>query len=312
MILSFVIPAFQASETIGATLSSICFPFDSSSASFEIEALIVDDGSQDHNALASIVQQFPKTRLLRHPVNRGMCASRNTGILESHGDVVVVLDADDELVPEWPTVLDDILQQWPKELNVCFSACRTPDGYITVKEPGFTGLITFEDLLNECHSGEYLPMFRGVYVRNRKYVDLGLKKSCGILSYLRFAQDGPFWVTSNVLRIYKERDQGSVTSNWTSEEKAKETVRCYQVLFERFGECYKKLAPRTYRTKLLRYAVYLRLAGEKGAWQAWLKSAHWTCILETLGVLSVLLVGQEYAAWVVKQAKRKGFIRQYG
>jgi glycosyltransferase involved in cell wall biosynthesis len=312
MMLSFVIPAFQASETIGATLRSVFFPFESSSMSFDIEALIVDDGSRDHGVLAGIVQQFPKARLFRHPVNRGMCASRNTGILESHGDLVVILDADDELVREWPTVLDEILKQWPDELNVCFSACRTPDGYITVNEPSFSGPITFEDLLNECHSGEYLPMFRGAYIRNRKYVDLGLRKSCGILSYLLFAQDAPIWATSKVMRIYKEREQGSITSNWTTAEKARETVRCYQVLFDRFGDCYKKLAPRTYRTKLLRYAVYHRLAGEKGAWQAWLKGAHWTCIRETLGVFSVLLVGQECAAWIVKHAKRKGFIRQYG
>jgi len=312
MLLSFVIPAFQASETIRATLRSVFSPIQSSSTSFEIEALVVDDGSRDHDVLAGIVQQFPNARLFRHPVNRGMCASRNTGIHESQGDVVVVLDADDELVLEWPTVLGEILEEWPHHLNVCFSACRTPDGRSTVSDPNFSGMITFEDLLNEYHSGEYLPMFRGAYVRKRKYVDLGLRKSCGILSYLCFAQDAPIWATPKVMRIYKEREGGSVTSNWTTAEKARETVRCYQVLFDRFGDSYKKLAPRTYRTKLLRYAVYLRLAGEKGAWPAWLKSAHWTCMLETLGVFSVLLVGQESAAWIVKHAKRKGLIRQYG
>lgn len=309
--LSFVIPAFHVSKTIGVTLRSI---FTSSIVfhNYHIEVIVVDDGSPDRHELMTVLDGFPNLQLLTHEMNRGMCAARNTGIWASRGDIIAILDADDELVPDWPGVMDRILRDWPKEINVCFSACRNPDGQSTVSEPGFSGLLTLDDLLNEQHSGEYLPLFRGPYIRSRGYVDLRLRKSCGIVSYLVFSQEGPFWITPKVLRIYNDKRAGSVSSEWTNPNKAKETARCYEALFTRFGGLYMTRAPRVYRTKLLRYAVYLRLAGERKAWRVWVQAARWGSLRETLGVLLILILGKGFCAWLTHYAKHYGFIRRYG
>ena len=42
------------------------------------------------------------------------------------------------------------------------------------------------EILNEEKSGEYLPIFRGNYIRKSLYTDIGTKKSCGIISYIKF------------------------------------------------------------------------------------------------------------------------------
>jgi glycosyltransferase involved in cell wall biosynthesis len=309
---SLVIPAYRASETVGATLQSVFSPTVSIPSHWQIEAIVVDDGSPDAEALYEVLKAFPQVRLLRHESNKGMCASRNTGITVSTGDVVTILDADDALVPEWPEIFSRVLKEWPEEANVCFSVCRNPDGRPTVSEPDYTGFLTQDDLLNERNSGEYLPLFRGPYIRNRRYVNLRMRKSCGIVSYLTMAKDGPFWVSSHVLRIYNDRQAGSVSRFWTRPDKARETARCYSALLEKFGDLYAIKAPHLYRTKLLRYAVYLHLAGEEGAWRIWKQAAHWKCLPETVGVFFILLFGCHFCTWAVGYAKKIGVIRRYG
>src|SRR5262245_19341212 len=120
VILSVVIPAYNASRTIDNTLRSVYGP--NRSGRWSMEVIVIDDGSTDRDALDRTISRFPQTIVVTHTVNRGMCASRNSGIQQSRGDLVVILDADDELVPEWPAVLRSVVDEWPPEAQVCFSA----------------------------------------------------------------------------------------------------------------------------------------------------------------------------------------------
>ena len=51
-----------------------------------------------------------------------MCAGRNTGIAESRGEIVIILDADDELELEWPVILAAIIKEWPKNCFLCWGS----------------------------------------------------------------------------------------------------------------------------------------------------------------------------------------------
>ncbi|CAG0997801.1 putative glycosyltransferase EpsJ [Methanosarcinales archaeon] len=310
MLISFVVPAYNVSTSIGRTLDSVFtakMPDD-----WSVEALVVDDGSSDGAELAVVVSRYPGARLLVHDKNRGMCAGRNTGIAASSGAVVSILDADDELVSDWAMTLKAVLEAWPTEVNVCYAACRNPEGRVTAQVPDYNGLLMLSDILNERYSGEYLPLFKGDYVRGKSYIDLEMRKSCGIVSYINFALDGPFWVTSRVLRIYHEARAGSVSAGWTTAKKARETALCYQKLFERYEDLYKREAPLVWRTKCLRLAVYLRFAGMTGAWSQWRKGASLTCVKETLGAFLILLVGASIGGRVAQLTKQIGLIRRYG
>lgn len=310
MLITFVIPAYNASESIQNALDSIFILTQESG--WSAEAVVVDDGSDDSSELRKIVEKFPNARMISHESNRGMCAGRNTGIGHSKGDYVSILDADDELVDNWAEVFEHIDERWPEEVNVCYAACRNDKGLITAEEPDYEGYLTLDDILNERHSGEYLPIFRGHYLRSKPYVDIGTKKSCGVISYINFAIDGPFWITNNVLRIYHDSILGSVTSNWTSKQKAIEAVQCYSILFEKYEKMYKERAPKVYKTKRLRLAVYQKFAGTSGAWSSWVRGIGLTTIFQSVATLFILTMGRTVGSKAVLFSKKIGLIRQYG
>lgn len=93
---SIVIPMYNAASTISRTLASIA-----AQTHFDYEVVIVDDGSTD--ASCALVEEHAfrhaHTRLVRHGVNRGVAAARNTGVQEAAGDWIAMVDADDEIAP---------------------------------------------------------------------------------------------------------------------------------------------------------------------------------------------------------------------
>ncbi len=312
MLISVIIPAYNASSSIERTIKSI-FIDTKKFINYDLEIIIVDDGSNDHFAITKIIKKYRKINFIKHSHNKGMCAARNTGIKNSKGEVVIILDADDVFVPGWLNIFIKIYSEWPKSSQVCFSQCKNQLGSLTAENPNFKGFLELKDILNETNSGEYLPIFRGQYIRKRLYTDIGTKKSCGIISYIKFAYDsGPFWVSDKVLRIYYENQIGSVTNEWTSEKKAIETVLCYQNLFKQYGKLYLSLAPTVFKLKKLKLAVYMRLSKQKGYWKVFLEGASLVKWKETLVVGLMLLSGIKVSSMIAKLAKKFRFVRRYG
>lgn len=95
VLLSVVVPSYNCApwleRAIASALSVDCA---------EIEVVIVDDGSVDETpALCEMLQQRnPGIKVIRQS-NQGLSAARNAGIDASIGEFIVLLDADDELIP---------------------------------------------------------------------------------------------------------------------------------------------------------------------------------------------------------------------
>ena len=66
------------------------------------EAVVVDDGSPDPVAVATVVAALPdaRVRLLARPDNRGLGATLNTGLDATTAPVVAYLPADDVWAPD--------------------------------------------------------------------------------------------------------------------------------------------------------------------------------------------------------------------
>ncbi len=93
---SAIIPAFNASETIGRAIESVMIQQVDS-----IEIIIVDDGSTDSTwqVLTTLAQANSLIRLIKMQENRGVSAARNAGIQAANGKFLAFLDADDVWLP---------------------------------------------------------------------------------------------------------------------------------------------------------------------------------------------------------------------
>ncbi len=311
MIVSIIIPAYKASTTIGTTLESIFSakrPDD-----FDLEVVISDDGSPDGATLADIVCDYDVI-YIRHDTNQGKCAALNLGIARTRGDIVILLDADDTLVADWPTVLSTIVQTWPSDAPICFSMCRTTTGELTASDPSYRGTHTFKDMLNDRHMGEYLPMFRGDVLRAAGgYRDPGMLYSCEMWTYLSFAETSDLWISDQILRIYHANRPGSVSASIFTPMMAERMVRCYDLIFADFEEAYRIHAPEHLGRRRLRQAVFAAMAGQRPrAWSVWKSGARWKAPVETLMALLLILLGPGAAKNVIVLAKRLRLTRRYG
>lgn len=311
-LLTILIPAYRAAATLGATLQSVFAPLQRGADTTKPEVIVVDDGSPDGAELKRICTDFPEVRLLVLSHNMGKLAAVNAGAQSSHGEVVMILDADDTLVPEWPAAMARLAAEWPATAPVCYSACRNQEGRPTAANPGYRGPLSLADLLNERNTGEYLPLIRGDVLRGSGYIPIPGVAACEAVSYLSFAEQGAFWVSPEVLRIYHEARADSLSSSWGDAAKAEQMVRCYEALFARFADRYAALAPRVWRTKRLRLAVYLMLAGRPGAWRVWRQAAALSVWKESLGSLMMCAVGRKQTVRLVAWLKQRGWVRRYG
>lgn len=98
--LSVIIPAYNSSETIAATIQSVLNQIYLPDAT---EIIVVDDGSTDDTV--EIVQNLKfqgndvEIKLISQ-MNQGVSAARNTGIKVANGDWIMFLDSDDIWLPQ--------------------------------------------------------------------------------------------------------------------------------------------------------------------------------------------------------------------
>ncbi len=78
-----IVPTFRRREALLAALPNHLLLRDIA------ELVIVDDGSDDGTSEALAAIGFPRVRVIRHPVNRGLPAARNTGAQAATTDWVI-------------------------------------------------------------------------------------------------------------------------------------------------------------------------------------------------------------------------------
>lgn len=94
-IISVIIPAYNYAHLLPRALDSVLEQLDE-----DAELIVVDDGSTDDTAalLADYQVRHPLMQVIAQ-ANAGAAAARNRGIARAHGRHVLLLDADDELLP---------------------------------------------------------------------------------------------------------------------------------------------------------------------------------------------------------------------
>ena len=105
---SVIVPAFNAERLIGETLDSIL-----EQTYRNCEIIVVDDGSTDQTS--QIVQSYGSRVRYYYQNNSGGCSvPRNTGIMNSSGEFLCFIDADDIMVANRITRQVDFMKRNPR------------------------------------------------------------------------------------------------------------------------------------------------------------------------------------------------------
>lgn len=107
--LTVAIAAYDAEQHVAAAVRSAL-----AQVPPPVEVVVVDDASTD--GTAAVLAGFgDAVRVLRHPVNRGEAAAKNTAVRAARTEHVVLLDADDEFLPGR---LHALGQRWAQDPEV--------------------------------------------------------------------------------------------------------------------------------------------------------------------------------------------------
>lgn len=165
-LLSVVVPLYNDARFVEAALDSAL-----AQSYRNIEVVVIDDASTDNSAaiVEAVRHRDPRVRLLRHPVNRGLPAARNTGLRVAEGYAVAFLDSDDLLLADSLWDRHEALARAATDPAVAGSYCRIhsmPEsgGGLTVRllplaRAGDT-VVTFLQRDGECPFPVHAPLIR--------------------------------------------------------------------------------------------------------------------------------------------------------
>ena len=94
---SLIICGYNGESTIKAALDSVV-----SQTLNSMEVLCIDDASPDNmlEIFNEYARKYPFVKVIKHPLNKGLFAARQTGVKHASGKYIMFLDQDDALLPE--------------------------------------------------------------------------------------------------------------------------------------------------------------------------------------------------------------------
>lgn len=162
--LSFIIPAYNEEAQIRETVESIrttALLWRDNPDSIGFEIIVVDNGSTDRTC--SISRELGLTTLVRPGITVG--ALRNIGSMVAEGQVLVFLDADISLTPEWAQALPGLLARYRQRGPfVSGSRVHAPDRKTMIERAWFT---------DETHGGDRYVNSGHLIVPRSIFADIG-------------------------------------------------------------------------------------------------------------------------------------------
>ena len=136
ILVSIVIPTYGRPQTLERAVNSVL-----NQTYRNVEVIVVDDNNPDTDARKETEEIMHKLKAsdarvvyLQHPYNKNGAAARNTGIFNSHGKYVALLDDDDEFKPNKIAV--QLVRM--EKLDESWAACIT--GFDKLNEGKLVGI----------------------------------------------------------------------------------------------------------------------------------------------------------------------------
>ena len=123
--ISIVIVSWNVSELLDACLGSI----EKFASKISLEVIVVDNNSSD-KTVEMVRRDHPTVTVLANSTNRGFAVANNQGIIESHGELVLLLNPDTELRSG---VLETMLNFFQTHPKAGVAGCRHRNTDLTLQ-----------------------------------------------------------------------------------------------------------------------------------------------------------------------------------
>ena len=115
---SIIVPLYNKENFIAETLRSI-----TRQSCQDFELIVVDDCSTDNSLRLVNSLQIQRIQIICHKTNKGLSATRNTGIQQAKGKLITMLDADDRWHHTFLSCIAKMIEDFPNfgVLAVCYN-----------------------------------------------------------------------------------------------------------------------------------------------------------------------------------------------
>lgn len=223
--ISVIIPLYNKEREIEGTIRSVL-----AQRLQPLEIVVVDDGSTDHSAALVEAIPSPLIRLVRQP-NAGECAARNRAIAESRGELLALLDADDEWEEGFLEEIASLYREFPG-CGIYSTAFRvvSHDGIFPAPTPTRRGIVEnfFRDSAHRyvsIPSASAIP--RQVIDRVGGFPD-GMKMGGDLYMWIKIARRYPVCFSPQPLCRYSKVASNRSASTYTPER----TVYSFEELYD--------------------------------------------------------------------------------
>ena len=215
--ISVIIPLYNKEREIEGTIRSVL-----AQRLQPLEIVVVDDGSTDRSAALVEAIPSPLIRLVRQP-NAGECAARNRAIAEARGELLALLDADDEWEEGFLEEVAALYREFPG-CGIYSTAFRvvSHDGIFPAPTPTRRGIVDnfFRDSAHRyvsIPSASAIP--REVIDRVGGFPD-GMKMGGDLYMWIKIARRYPVCFSPQPLCRYSKVASNRSASTYTPERTA--------------------------------------------------------------------------------------------
>lgn len=243
--ISIIIPIYNVEVYIRRCLESVMIQeFDGAT----VECILIDDCTPDQSMaiVKSMVSEYKgpiSFVLLKHKVNRGLSAARNTGILCAKSDYVFFMDSDDYIMPNsLQYFLDNQAKYQDVDILIGNAINRKANNNLINNVQGAC-LMTDRDLFFQRMLQHKIYLYawnklikRDVLMRYHIFFEEGILYEDQCWSYLLFSKVSSLLLLSQVTYVYEYNPNSIVHTTFTLGN-ANKAVWSYTVSTNRMLDC---------------------------------------------------------------------------
>lgn len=262
---SVIVPSWNRATSVMRCICSIL------GQSFEdFELIVVDDASTDDTLHSLATINDKRLTVISHQMNKGVAASRGTGVKHAHGQWVVFVDSDWALMPEALRNLKFMAESTTSEVGILAGNLRMDTGEIspTSQFPSSPfGLEKYLEWADSCWGGMSDCLFchrKELYEHNswpeRRFLEW--------LFFIRITDKWKWQTTDKILGIQYSDCNNRITrghslkSREAIQEASRDRADEFREVIRSYGPILKRVVPRLYWWTLLSAFKWNWAAGE--------------------------------------------------